>query len=180
MEENGEDIRSTSLNFSTVSNILKKTLLIFKQLNIFTHSINTEFLRCIECISCYKIFFIVVGESIQWQCDYVFYKHKGSLYPVAANLDIIEMSDMRSCQESLNSLNFLSEMLPEDGQNAWALASLNYSDKSGSSVFVQSYISPWLLFCKFCLMLPNIKLLEVLPSNGLSSEDFIRKKHINL
>lgn len=87
---------------------------------------------------------------------------------------------MRSCQESLNSLNFLSEVLPEDGQNASALASLNHSDKSGSSVFVQSHISPWLLLCKFSPVLLNIKLLEVLPSNSLSRKDFIRKKHINL
>lgn len=38
--------------------------------------------------------------------------HKDRLYPVAADLDIIEVLDIRYCQETLNGLNVFSKMLP--------------------------------------------------------------------
>lgn len=77
-------------------------------------------------------------ESIQCQCDYyVCYKRKGILCPVAANIDVIEISDIRYRQEIMNSLCLFSEMLPEDGPNASTLMSRSHSDKSASLVFVQ-------------------------------------------
>lgn len=49
-----------SVQFQTLLKIYK---IVLKLLNSFIYSINTEFLGCIECIFCYKIFFdSSVGE----------------------------------------------------------------------------------------------------------------------
>lgn len=92
LEENGEKSGLQvwiSLQFQT---FFKTTLYIFKLLSSLRRSINTELLRFIEWIFCYKIFFgSSVGEQTVTVGSFCSCNHKDSLYLVAADLDIIEI-----------------------------------------------------------------------------------------